>query len=367
MKIKLSTLDDWLKITDRQSEPSTEESSVDEEESSQNEDSQDEDTEENIEGSRSQKNNDIYDFDEKYFQSSIDLAGGKSKIRKSLPLLPAQPLIGTKISTPPKKRRNSSPQNGKENKRPRSGQLSMSSFINKKNKILTRPKHLSTPNLISRQKNSRIHLRIDKDDHNPVDQKRVTRCPECDFLYNSKCMNSKAEHQDIHENRLNALKIRSGSILGAKWINWKSGSIYTVEDKHKCKKLESFVDEIFGKSTEKRKRNILVFVENEIQRIRGILIYSRSTESASRAILDENEDEQIIREVYPDIKSVKVVIDRLWVDYSRRRNGIASQLVNTLMNIENVVKDDICMTDPTPDGAKFGISYFGKTELLVAQ
>ena len=212
----------------------------------------------------------------------------------------------------------------------------------------------------------------------------VTRCPECDFLYNSKCMNSKAEHQDIHENRLNALKIRSGSILGAKWINWKSGSIYTVEDKHKCKcilslitlqnsinslgkKLESFVDEIFGKSTEKRKRNILVFVENEIQRIRGILIYSRSTESASRAILDENEDEQIIREVYPDIKSVKVVIDRLWVDYSRRRNGIASQLVNTLMNIENVAKDDICMTDPTPDGAKFGISYFGKTELLVAQ
>ena len=73
MKIKLSTLDDWLKITDRQSEPSTEESSVDEEESSQNEDSQDEDIEENIEGSRSQKNNDIYDFDEKYFQSSIDL------------------------------------------------------------------------------------------------------------------------------------------------------------------------------------------------------------------------------------------------------------------------------------------------------
>ena len=27
-------------------------------------------------------------------------AGGKSKIRKSLPLLPAQPLIGSKILTP---------------------------------------------------------------------------------------------------------------------------------------------------------------------------------------------------------------------------------------------------------------------------
>ena len=66
MKIKLSTLDDWLKITDRQSEPSTEE-----DESSQNEDSQDE--ENIIEGSRSQKNEEIYDFDEKYFQSSIDL------------------------------------------------------------------------------------------------------------------------------------------------------------------------------------------------------------------------------------------------------------------------------------------------------
>ena len=71
MKIKLSTLDDWLKITDRQSEPSTEE-----DESSQNEESQEEDSqdEENIiEGSRSQKNEEIYDFDEKYFQSSIDL------------------------------------------------------------------------------------------------------------------------------------------------------------------------------------------------------------------------------------------------------------------------------------------------------
>ena len=66
MKIKLSTLDDWLKITDRQSEPSTEE-----DESSQNEESQDE--ENIIEGSRSQKNEEIYDFDEKYFQSSIDL------------------------------------------------------------------------------------------------------------------------------------------------------------------------------------------------------------------------------------------------------------------------------------------------------
>ena len=71
MKIKLSTLDDWLKITDRQSEPSTEE-----DESSQNEESQEDDSqdEENIiEGSRSQKNEEIYDFDEKYFQSSIDL------------------------------------------------------------------------------------------------------------------------------------------------------------------------------------------------------------------------------------------------------------------------------------------------------
>ena len=71
MKIKLSTLDDWLKITERQSEPST-----DEESSSQNEDSQEDvslDEEDNIEGSRSQKNEDIYDFDEKYFQSSIDL------------------------------------------------------------------------------------------------------------------------------------------------------------------------------------------------------------------------------------------------------------------------------------------------------
>ena len=63
----------------------------------------------------------------------------------------------------------------------------------------------------------------------------VSRCPECDFLYNSKCMNSEAEHKSIHESRLNALKVRSGSILGAKWTNWKSGSIYTVEDKHKCK------------------------------------------------------------------------------------------------------------------------------------
>ena len=71
MKIKLSTLDDWLKITERQSEPST-----DEESSSQNEDSQEDvsqDEEGSIEGSRSQKNEDIYDFDEKYFQSSIDL------------------------------------------------------------------------------------------------------------------------------------------------------------------------------------------------------------------------------------------------------------------------------------------------------
>ena len=65
------------------------------------------------------------------------------------------------------------------------------------------------------------------------------------------------------------------------------------------------MDEIFGKSHEKRKRNILVFVENEIQRVRGILIYSRSTETASRAILDENEDEQIIREVHQDTKSVE--------------------------------------------------------------
>ena len=65
------------------------------------------------------------------------------------------------------------------------------------------------------------------------------------------------------------------------------------------------MDEIFGKSQEKRKRNILVFVENEIQRIRGILIYSRSSEAASRAIFDENEDEQIIREVHQDTKSVE--------------------------------------------------------------
>ena len=71
MKIKLSTLDDWLKITDRQSEPSTEEDESSQNEESQAEDSQDE--ENIIEGSRSLKNEEIYDFDEKYFQSSIDL------------------------------------------------------------------------------------------------------------------------------------------------------------------------------------------------------------------------------------------------------------------------------------------------------
>ena len=71
------------------------------------------------------------------------------------------------------------------------------------------------------------------------------------------------------------------------------------------KKLESFVDEIFGKSQEKIKRNVLVYVENEIQRICGILIYNRSTETASKAILDENEDQQIIREVHQDKKHVE--------------------------------------------------------------
>ena len=55
-------------------------------------------------------------------------------------------------------------------------------------------------------------------------------------------MNSEAEHKAIHESRLNALKVRSGSILGAKWTNWKSGSIYTVEDKHKCKLLTPIFD-----------------------------------------------------------------------------------------------------------------------------
>ena len=73
MKIKLSTLDDWLKITERQSEPSTDEESSSQNEDSQEDVSQDEEEENNIEGSRSQKNEDIYDFDEKYFQSSIDL------------------------------------------------------------------------------------------------------------------------------------------------------------------------------------------------------------------------------------------------------------------------------------------------------
>ena len=72
MKIKLSTLEDWLKITDRISEASTTDDS-----SSQNEDSSQD--EESIEESRSSKfkqkisEEDIYDFDEKYFQSSIDL------------------------------------------------------------------------------------------------------------------------------------------------------------------------------------------------------------------------------------------------------------------------------------------------------
>ena len=49
----------------------------------------------------------------------------------------------------------------------------------------------------------------------------------------------------------------------------------------------------------------MVYVENEIQRICGILIYNKSTETASKAILDENEDQQIIREVHQDTKHVK--------------------------------------------------------------
>ena len=74
MKIKLSTLEDWLKITDRISEASTTDDS-----SSQNEDSSQDEEGSSIEESRSSKfkqkisEEDIYDFDEKYFQSSIDL------------------------------------------------------------------------------------------------------------------------------------------------------------------------------------------------------------------------------------------------------------------------------------------------------
>ena len=51
--------------------------------------------------------------------------------------------------------------------------------------------------------------------------------------------------------------------------------------------------------------------------------------------------------------------------YLNRSSGIATFLLNNFISPEmKVQKSEICLTDPTDDGAKFAIKYFNRRVLI---
>ena len=63
-------------------------------------------------------------------------------------------------------------------------------------------------------------------------------------------------------------------------------------------------------------------------------------------------------------RKVKLAVDRLWVARSHRRRGIGTELLSAVAKSQGVTRRQICLTDPTDDGAALGGRFFER--LLVA-
>lgn len=132
------------------------------------------------------------------------------------------------------------------------------------------------------------------------------------------------------------------------------------------KPLLSFMDDIFGEYVGKGPRGVYCVVRKawngDGMEVIGMLAWQPFKKAYLGAI---QEDDKIWQLAGQELFDVKVVIDRLWVSPCMRRKGIATFLLNNFISPEmKVKKSEICLTDPTDDGAKFAIKYFNRRVLI---
>lgn len=169
----------------------------------------------------------------------------------------------------------------------------------------------------------------------------------------------KLRHQQLTWNRESGLvkhKLACGKVFA---VNVRSFE-------NEITPLLSFMDDIFGEYVGKGPRGVYCVVRkawngNGMEVI-GMLAWQPFKKAYLGRIQDDNKIWQLAGQ---ELYDVKVVIDRLWVSPGMRRKGIATFLLNNFISPEmKVQKSEICLTDPTDDGAKFAIKYFNRRVLI---
>lgn len=130
--------------------------------------------------------------------------------------------------------------------------------------------------------------------------------------------------------------------------------------------LLSFMDDHFGEYVGKGPRGVFCVVRKawngDGMEVIGMLAWQPYKKAYLGRIQEDNKIWQLAGQ---ELFDVKVVIDRLWVSPGMRRKGIATFLLNNFISPEmKVKKSEICLTDPTDDGAKFAIKYFNRRVLI---
>lgn len=211
-------------------------------------------------------------------------------------------------------------------------------------------------------------------------------CSVCGMLYSAANPEDESQHLLFHNQFISAVK----------YVGWKKerilcefpdGKIILVlpdDPKYALKKVEEIremVDNDLGfqqvESKCPSKTKTFLFISND-KKVVGCLIAEHI-----------NEGYRVIEEPAPEGSEGEMVmferqrawccsttaepaicgISRIWVVSTMRRQGIASRLLNCLRNNfiygSYLSKDEIALSDPTPDGKLFATHYFGTSQFLV--
>ncbi|XP_074597359.1 establishment of cohesion [Brevipalpus obovatus] len=198
------------------------------------------------------------------------------------------------------------------------------------------------------------------------------RCKTCNMLY------LKGEEQDENHHR----KYHDLFVNSVKFSGWKNQRVVQYLDdgarillirpddpKYMLKKM----DDLFSIADQELGINSSIFENLQMDSI--YLVYLTSNNRIAGFVAGEpvtHGFEFIAEEglaLTTEKISVELGISRLWVHNSYRRQGIASQLVDTIRSAvysdKIVAKDKVAFSDPSSPGVAFGTKYTGRKNILV--
>eukprot|EP00062_Callorhinchus_milii_P008409 gi/632951072/ref/XP_007891092.1/ PREDICTED: N-acetyltransferase ESCO2 isoform X1 [Callorhinchus milii] len=211
-------------------------------------------------------------------------------------------------------------------------------------------------------------------------------CKSCGMIYTAANPEDEMQHVQHHQRYLERLRYvgwKKERVV-AEYLDGKIILVLPDDPKYALKKVEELLELVDNElgyqqaalSNASRSKTYM-FISNE-KKIVGCLI-AENIKQAFRVLSDPAEQKmskthelfEHQRAWYCSTKPEEAIcgISRIWVFSLMRRKDIASRMVDTLRNTFTygtcLSKNEIAMSDPTPDGKLFATSYCGTPNFLV--